>query len=86
MSKSNPYDLPPPWNPGYAMPDNVVDEGLERRAYTTAWAPRGSFDNPKVGTAGYAVPQYVKDEGYGVGAMVTRWAQRGTYAGPAVPH
>lgn len=86
MSKSNPYNLPPPWNAGYATPDNVVDEGLQRRAYTTDWAARGSFDNPKVGTAGYAVPQYVKDEGYGVGAMVTRWAQRGTYAGPEVVH
>lgn len=82
----NPYRLPPPWNPGYALPQNVDDEGLERRAYTTAWAPRGSFDNPKVGTAGYAVPQYVKDEGYGQGVMVTRWAPRGSYAGPAVPH
>lgn len=86
MAKSNPYNLPPPWNPGYAVPDNVADEGLERRAYTTAWAQRGSFDNPKVGDAGYALPQYVKDEGYGVGAMVTRWAQRGSYAGPEVPH
>ena len=81
----NPFRLPPPWNPGYALPQNVDDEGLERHAYTTAWAPRGSFDNPKVGTAGYAVPQYVKDEGYGVGAMVTRWAPRGSYPGPKVP-
>ena len=82
----NPFRLPPPWNAGYALPQNVDDEGLERHAYTTAWAPRGSFDDPKVGTAGYAVPQYVKDEGYGVGAMTTRWAQRGSYAGPKVVH
>ena len=82
----NPYRIPPPWNPGYALPQNVDDEGLERRAYTTAWAERGTFDDPKVGTAGYAVPQYIKDEGYGVGAMVTRWAPRGSYAGPRVPH
>lgn len=86
MSKSNPFDLPPPWNPGYALPQNVDDEGLERRAYTTAWAPRGSYDDPKVGTAGYAVPGYVKEEGYGRGAMVTRWAPRGTYYGPKVKH
>ncbi len=82
----NPFRLPPPWNAGYALPQNVDDEGLERHAYTTAWAPRGSFDDPKVGTAGYAVPAYVKEEGYGVGAMTTRWAQRGTYAGPKVVH
>ena len=42
----NPYRIPPPWNPGYANPQNVDDEGLERRAFTTSWAPRGSFDNP----------------------------------------
>lgn len=83
---SNPYRIPPPWNPGYANPQNVDDEGLERRAFTTSWAPRGSFDNPKVGTAGYAVPGYVRDERYGQGAFVTKWAPRGTYYGPKVPH
>lgn len=82
----NPYRIPPPWNPGYANPQNVDDEGLERRAFTTSWAPRGSFDNPKVGTAGYAVPGYVQDERYGQGAFVTRYAPRGTYYGPKVPH
>lgn len=82
----NPYRIPPSWNPGYALPQNVDDEGLQRRAYTTAWAERGTFDDPKVGDAGYAVPRYVQDEGYGEGAMVTRWAPRGSYAGPRVPH
>ena len=38
---SKPYNLPPPWNSGYALPQNVADEGLERHAYTTAWAPDG---------------------------------------------
>jgi len=83
---NNPFNLPPPWNPGYALPQNVDDEGLERHAFTTAWAPRGSFDNPEVGTAGYAVPGYIKKEGYGRGAMVTRMAPRGSYFGPKVPH
>src|SRR5262245_54438419 len=82
----NPFRLPPPWNAGYALPQNVDDEGLERHAYTTAWAPRGSFDNPRVGYAGYAVPGYIKEEPYGQGAMVTRWAPRGSYAGPKVVH
>ena len=86
MSKSNPFNLPPPWNPGYVLPQNVDDEGLERRAFTTEWAPRGSFDNPKVGTAGYAVPSYIKEEGIGRGAFTTRWAPRGTYFGPKVKH
>lgn len=83
---SKPYNLPPPWSAGYAVPQNVQDEGLERHAYVTAWAPRGSFDNPKVGTAGYAVPGYIVDEGYGQGAAITRWAPRGSYAGPKVQH
>lgn len=80
------FNLPPPWDPKYALPDNVEDEGLERHGYVTEWARRGSFDNPKVGTAGYAVPQYIKDEHYGRGAMVTKWAPRGSYAGPKVKH
>lgn len=86
MSKANPFNIPPPWNPGYAVPDNVVDEGLERHGYVTEWAPRGSFDNPKVGYAGYAVPGYVTEEPYGQGAFATRWAPRGSYAGPKVRH
>lgn len=82
----NPFRLPPFWNAGYALPSNVDDEGIERRAFVTAWAPRGSFDDPKVGTGGYAVPGYVLREGYGQGAFVTKWAPRGTYYGPRIPH
>src|SRR6185295_7856351 len=81
-----PYNLPPPWDPGYALPDNVVDEGLERRAFVTKWLPRGFYDNPKVGTGGYAVPQYVLDEGYGQGTYTTKWQPSGSYNGPAVPN
>jgi hypothetical protein len=83
---SNFFNLPPPWNPGYALPQNVEDEGLQRHGYVTAWARRGTFDNPTVGTAGYVVPEYVKSEGYGRGAMVTRWADRGSYFGPKIKH
>ena len=86
MSKSNPFDLPPPWSPGYALPQNVVDEGLERHGYVTQWARRGTFDNPKVGDSGYAVPGYVREENYGRGAFVTKWAPRGSYFGPKVSH
>ena len=83
---ANFYNLPPPWNPGYAIPPSVEDEGLERHAYVTQMTQRGTFDDPKVGTAGYAVPKYITDEGYGRGAAVTRWAPRGSYAGPKVKH
>lgn len=79
------YNLPPPWDPGYAIPDNVRDEGLERRAYVTKWMPRGTYDQPKVGTGGYVVPQYVLDEGYGQGTFTTKWMPRGTYNGPRIP-
>lgn len=80
------YDLPPPWNPGYAIPGNVADEGLERHAFVTGMTARGTYDNPSVGSSGYAIPGYVRDEAYGQNAMGTRWAPRGSYAGPPVPH
>lgn len=83
---SNPFNIPPPWNAGYAVPSNVADEGLERRGIVTRWAPRGTFDNPKVGHGGYAVPGYVLDEGYGEGSVMTKWTPRGTYFGPKIPH
>lgn len=81
-----PYNLPPPWDPGYALPDNVVDEGLQRRALITKQMPRGTYDQPKVGTGGYVVPQYVMDEGYGQGTFTTKWMPSGTYVGPKIPH
>ena len=80
------YNLPPPWNPGFALPDNVDDEGLERRAFITKMLPRGSYDPSTDGTGGFAVPQYVLDEGTGQGTYTTKWAPSGSYAGPKVPH
>ena len=79
------YNLPPAYNPGYADPEYIKDEGLRRRAFTTRMAPRGSYDDPKVGAGGYALPNYIGKEGYGQGAYVTKWAPRGSYAGPRVP-
>ena len=79
------YNLPPSWNPGYAIPPSVMDEGLERRAFVTNMTPRGTYDNPKVGNAGYAVPQYVDEEGYGRGTFTTKWLPRG-FVGANVPH
>ncbi len=79
------YNLPPPWDPGFALPANVVDEGLERRGFVTKQMPRGTYDNPSVGTGGLAVPQYIRDEGYGQGTFTTKWQRSGTYNGPKVP-
>lgn len=81
----SPFGLPPAWAPGFALPDNVKDEGLERRGFVTKQMPRGTYDNsPADPTGGYAVPQYIRDEGYGQGALVTKWMPRGEY-GPRVP-
>lgn len=79
------YNLPPAWNPGYAIPKATMDEGLQRRAFITAMTPRGTYDNPKVNDGGYDVPEYVNEEGYGRGAMVTKWLPRGYY-GPTIPN
>lgn len=84
--KRTPFNLPPPWSSKMAVPQNVVDEGLERRAFVTQWAPRGTFDNPAVGTGGYVVPEYVTKERYGRGTFVTAWAPRGSYFGPGLPN
>lgn len=78
------YNLPPSWNPGYAIPDSVYDENLERRAFITAMTPRGTYDDPSISNAGYAVPRYIDDEGYGQGAFMTKWLPRGYY-GPKIP-
>ncbi len=79
------YNLPPPWNPGYAIPESVMSEGLQRHAFTTKWAPRGTYDNSTDGTAGYAIPKYVVAEGTGRGTFTTAWLPRGYY-GPDLPN
>lgn len=77
--------IPPPWNPGYAIPAYVKAEGLQDRAFVTKWAQRGTYDDPDAFSPswdhGYAVPQYIKNEAYGQGTFVTEWAPRGWYAG-----
>lgn len=80
------YNLPAAWDPGFVLPKNVQDEGLERRAFVTKQMPRGTYDQPAVGTGGYKVPQYVLDEGYGQGTFTTKWQPSGSYSGPKVPH
>lgn len=80
------YNLPPPWDPGFALPQNAKDEGDQRQAFVTKQMPRGTYDQPSVGYGGYAVPQYVKDEGYGQGTFTTKWLPSGTYTTPKIPH
>lgn len=80
------YNLPPAWDPGFALPKYVRQEGLQRRAFVTKQMPRGTYDDPNVKTGGYDVPQYVTDEGYGQGTLTTRWQPSGTYSGPKIPH
>lgn len=81
-----PYNLPPPWDPGFALPQNAKDEGDQRQAFVTKQMPRGTYDQPSVGYGGYAVPQYVKDEGYGQGTFTSKWLPNGTYTVPKIPH
>lgn len=80
------YNLPHAWDPGFVLPKNVKDEGLQRRALITKMMPRGTYDQPQVGTGGYVVPQYVMDEGYGQGTFTTKWMPSGSYVGPKIPN
>lgn len=38
------YQIPNPWNPGYALPDYVLAEPPGRGTFTTAMIPRGTVD------------------------------------------
>lgn len=80
------YNLPDAWDPGFVLPKNVQDEGIERRAFITKMLPRGSYDDSTDGTGGYVVPQYVLDEGTGQGTHTTKWMPGGTYVGPRIPN
>jgi hypothetical protein len=81
-----PYNLPPPWDPGFALPQNVRDEGDQRQAFVTKQMPNGTYYQSNVGTGGYAVPKYVMDEGYGQGTFTSKWLPNGTMTTPRVPH
>jgi hypothetical protein len=78
LNKKNPY------NPGYALPKNVLAEPERRGTFTTRAAPRGTIDTyraAKKGTAwdpGYALPSNVLREKPGQGVLVTNWAPKGT--------
>jgi hypothetical protein len=38
------YNLPTPWNPGYALPDYVASEPTGRGTFTTGYIERGTID------------------------------------------
>lgn len=49
------YKMPPPWDPGYVIPDYVMSEPPMRGTITTAWLPRGTI--PALIPDYLAVPQ-----------------------------
>lgn len=81
------YNLPPSWNPGYAIPKYVMDEPPARGTFTTSWLPRGTISQvPRdLGTSfkpGFVLPPSVKEEEYGQNPFTTQWMPRGTIFGP----
>jgi hypothetical protein len=81
------YRLPSAWSSGYAIPNNVRDEGLQRNAIVTKQMKRGTYDNPTfVNSGDYATPSYVQAEAYGQGARTTDWTAGGTYIGSKIPY
>lgn len=55
MARNKFYNLPPSWNPGYAIPDYVMAEPPERGTFTTQWLPRGTIPT--------LVPEFYADPG-----------------------
>lgn len=55
MSKSDFYNFPPSWDPGYEIPDYVMAEPPGRGTFTTKWLPRGTINSLE--------PSFVADPG-----------------------
>lgn len=76
-----------PWNPGYALPSNVLDEAPDQNgAVVTTQAARGTiaafkpFPSRHPWSTGYAIPGYINAERPGGPVTVTPQAPRGTIA------
>jgi hypothetical protein len=73
-----------PYIPGYATPQNVVDEPFHRGAIVSAYRKRRTIDgglrNPRQ-VSGYVIPQSVRDEPLGQGVRTTHYTKRGTIFG-----
>lgn len=71
-----------PYNPGYALPDNVLAEPPGRNTIATVQRQRRTFDSPGVipqaWRTGYALPDYVEAEPLGRGAISTYQRPRKT--------
>lgn len=71
-----------PYDPHFALPQNVMDEPPGRGTITTAQIRRRTFDSPSYvppsWSAHFALPRYIQQERLGKGAQHTHWAQRKT--------
>lgn len=70
-----------PWDPGYALPQNVLDEPSRVGTLTTAYLPRRTIDAPSIPEpwrTGYAYPEYVDSEPLGRGVFATAYMPRRT--------
>ena len=73
------FRTPHPWDPGFALPANVLAEPPGRGTLVTAQLPRKTISGrPMDWTGGYAVPQWILDEPSGRGVYWTKSAQRKT--------
>lgn len=76
------YRVPNPFDPHFALPDNVMAEPPGRGTLTTMQRQRRSFDTPGYTppswSAHFDIPKYIKAEPIGRGAMHAQWARRKT--------
>lgn len=73
LKRSNPY------NAGYALPKNVLDESTSGGSLVTRQAKSGTISGGCFGGQGYAVPNYILKEGWRK-ANPARGLPRGTIA------
>ena len=68
-----------PYNPGYALPANVLAEPPGRGTIQGAYIPRRTFaEIPPGWTGGYDLPAYIKNENHGKGAATGKYIRRKT--------
>lgn len=75
------FRLPHPWDPEYALPDEVMAEPPRFGTLTTAYRPRRSIDAPAIAApwkTGYAYPDYISEEPIGAGVFRTKYTPRKT--------
>lgn len=73
------FRRPNPYDPGFALPANVLAEPPGRGTLATVQLPRKTISGAPSGwDGGYVLPDYVRAEGAGRGAMHSHWARRKT--------